>query len=194
MLLLLGRAIAGITSANILVATAYITDISSEEKRTQRFGLFNAMFGIGFIIGPVLGGVFGNYWVRLPFLAAALLSAFNLLLAFCILPLVFIFLLFGSTGEAYGTCWVLWGGDTFHWNGFWIGLSLGAFGACQALAQAFLPAVAVRLLGENATILTGITCVCIALIVIAFATQTWMVFAIMPVFAVVGIFIQAAKS
>lgn len=84
MLLLLGRAIAGITSANISVATAYIIDISSEQKRTQRFGLFNAIFGIGFMIGPVLGGVLGEYWVRLPFIAAALLSAFNVLLAFFI--------------------------------------------------------------------------------------------------------------
>lgn len=50
----LGRAITGLTSANVSVATAYITDISPEDKRARRFGLFNAMFGIGFIIGPVL--------------------------------------------------------------------------------------------------------------------------------------------
>ena len=77
-MLLLGRAIAGLTSANIAVATAYITDISPEDQRAQRFGLFNAMFGIGFIIGPVLGGVLGDYWLRLPFIAAAVLNACNL--------------------------------------------------------------------------------------------------------------------
>lgn len=55
-MLLLGRAIAGLTSANVSVATAYVTDISPEDKRARRFGLLNAMFGIGFIIGPVLGG------------------------------------------------------------------------------------------------------------------------------------------
>ena len=59
-LLFVGRAIAGLTSANISVATAYITDISPEEKRARRFGLFNAMFGLGFIIGPVAGGVLGD--------------------------------------------------------------------------------------------------------------------------------------
>ncbi|WP_411196905.1 MFS transporter, partial [Rhizobium sp.] len=59
LLLFVGRAIAGLTSANISVATAYITDISPEETRARRFGLFNAMFGLGFIIGPVLGGVLG---------------------------------------------------------------------------------------------------------------------------------------
>ena len=53
---MLGRAISGVTSANMAVATAYITDISTEEERPKRFGLFHATFGIGFIIGPVLGG------------------------------------------------------------------------------------------------------------------------------------------
>jgi len=50
-MLLLGRAIAGLTSANVSVATAYITDISPEDTRARRFGLFNAMFGIGFSSG-----------------------------------------------------------------------------------------------------------------------------------------------
>ena len=59
-MLVLGRAIAGLTSANMAVATAYITDISAEDERAQRFGYFHAMFGIGFIIGPVLGGVAGR--------------------------------------------------------------------------------------------------------------------------------------
>lgn len=85
-MLVLGRAIAGLTSANMAVATAYITDISPEELRAKRFGLFHAMFGIGFIIGPVLGGVLGDYWVRAPFLAAALLNGVNLALALFVLP------------------------------------------------------------------------------------------------------------
>ena len=84
--LLLGRAIAGVTSANMSVAMAYLTDISPEETRPRRFGLFNAMFGIGFIIGPVLGGVLGDYWLRLPFIAAAALNAANLVVAIFILP------------------------------------------------------------------------------------------------------------
>ena len=80
-MLLVGRAIAGLTSANMAVATAYITDISHEDERAGRFGIFNAMFGIGFIIGPVLGGLLGDYWLRLPFIAAAVLNACNMLLA-----------------------------------------------------------------------------------------------------------------
>ncbi|MCX8567599.1 TCR/Tet family MFS transporter [Aminobacter sp. MET-1] len=225
-MLLLGRAVAGLTSANISVATAYITDISPKEQRARRFGLFNAMFGVGFIIGPVLGGVLGDHWLRLPFIAAAALNACNLLLAFFILPesrtpsrekidlaalnplkplrwvfsvksllpVIFVFFVFSATGEAYGTSWALWGSDTFNWNGLWIGLSLGAFGVCQALAQAFLPGPAVKLLGERATILIGIACACTALVVMAFATDGWMIFAIMPVFALGGIGVPALQS
>jgi DHA1 family tetracycline resistance protein-like MFS transporter len=85
-ILVLGRAISGITSANIAVATAYITDISTEEERAKRFGLFHAMFGIGFIIGPVLGGFLGDLWVRAPFIAAALLNGVNFALALFVLP------------------------------------------------------------------------------------------------------------
>jgi len=85
-ILVLGRAISGVTSANMAVATAYITDISTEEERAKRFGLFHAMFGIGFIIGPVLGGLLGDIWVRAPFIAAALLNGVNFLLALYALP------------------------------------------------------------------------------------------------------------
>jgi DHA1 family tetracycline resistance protein-like MFS transporter len=218
-MLLLGRAIAGLTSANMSVATAYMTDISPEDQRARRFGLFNAMFGAGFIVGPVLGGFLGDYWLRLPFIAAAALNACNLLLAFFVLPesrtpgrqrislaalnplrplrwvftmrgllpIVVVFFILAATGEAYGTCWALWGFDTFQWNGFWIGLSLGMFGICQMLAQAFLPGPATKLLGERKAVLVGIACVCTALVVLAFANRGWIVFAIMPVFALGGI-------
>ncbi|MFZ6720555.1 TCR/Tet family MFS transporter [Undibacterium sp. Ji49W] len=228
-MLLLGRAIAGLTSANMSVAMAYITDISPEDQRARRFGLFNAVFGAGFIIGPVLGGVLGDYWLRLPFIAAALLNAGNLLLALFVLPesrapdredhekldlavlnplrplrsvfamknlapVIIIFFLLSATGEVYGTCWALWGNDVFGWNGLWIGLSLGTYGVCQSLAQAFLPGPAVKLLGERGTILTGIAGTCIALVVMAFARQGWMVFAVMPVFVLGGIGVPALQS
>lgn len=225
-MLLIGRAIAGLTSANISVATAYITDISAEDTRARRFGLFNAMFGVGFIIGPVLGGLLGDYWLRLPFIAAAVLNAGNLLLALFILPesraadrksmslaalnplrpfrwifsmqgllpIIVVFFIFSGVGEVYGTCWALWGHDAFGWNGLWIGLSLGTYGACQALAQAFLPGPAVKLLGERATILAGMTGTGLALIILAFTTHPWVVFAIMPVFVLGGVGVPSLQS
>lgn len=85
-MLFLGRAIAGVTAANIAVATAYITDITPEDQRARRFGWFHAMFGIGFIIGPAIGGVLGDQWVRAPFLLAAVLNGLNALMAVFVLP------------------------------------------------------------------------------------------------------------
>jgi DHA1 family tetracycline resistance protein-like MFS transporter len=111
-----------------------------------------------------------------------------------LLPIIFVFFIFSATGEVYGTCWALWGSDTFQWNGFWIGLSLGTFGVCQTLAQAFLPDPAVKLLGERAAILAGVAGASIALVVMAFATRSWMIFAIMPVFALGGIGVPALQS
>jgi DHA1 family tetracycline resistance protein-like MFS transporter len=225
-MLLLGRAIAGLTSANMSVATAYITDISPADQRARRFGLFNAVFGVGFIVGPILGGVLGDYWVRLPFIAAALLNGGNLLLAVFVLPesrkpsgeklkiatlnplqpfrwifsmrsmlpIVVVFFIFSGIGEVYGTCWALWGHDVFGWNGLWIGLSLGMYGACQALAQGFLPGPAVKLFGERVTILGGVACTCLALIIIAFTKESWVVFAIMPVFVLGGIGVPSLQA
>lgn len=84
--LFVGRAIAGITGANLAVAQAYIADITPEAQRARRFGVFSAMFGLGFILGPVLGGVLGGVWVRAPFLAAAALNGLNFLMALLVLP------------------------------------------------------------------------------------------------------------
>lgn len=84
--LVVGRTIAGITSANMAVGTAYVTDITPEAERAKRFGLMGSMMGIGFIVGPILGGVLGTWWLRSPFLAAALLNGLNLLVALLVLP------------------------------------------------------------------------------------------------------------
>src|SRR6185436_17066357 len=81
-----GRIIAGIFAASFTTAGAYIADVSTPEKRAQNFGLIGAAFGLGFIIGPVLGGLLGQINVRLPFFAAAGLALINWLYGFFILP------------------------------------------------------------------------------------------------------------
>lgn len=83
--LVVGRLVAGITSANMSVAGAYIADITEEKDRAQRFGWMSAAFGIGFIVGPVLGGLLSIYFLRAPFLVAAGLNALNLVLALVVL-------------------------------------------------------------------------------------------------------------
>lgn len=84
--LFVGRIIAGITGASFTTASAYIADISTPEKRAQNFGIIGAAFGIGFIIGPMLGGVLGHYGLKLPFLAAAGLALVNAAYGYFVLP------------------------------------------------------------------------------------------------------------
>jgi DHA1 family tetracycline resistance protein-like MFS transporter len=84
--LFVGRIIAGIMGASFTTGAAYIADVSSPEKRAQNFGLIGAAFGLGFIIGPVLGGLLGEYGSRVPFLAAGGLSLVNWIYGFFILP------------------------------------------------------------------------------------------------------------
>ncbi len=82
----MGRIIAGILGASFTTGAAYIADISTPEKRAQNFGLLGAAFGLGFIIGPVLGGLLGQYGTRVPFIAAAGFSFVNWLYGYFILP------------------------------------------------------------------------------------------------------------
>ena len=84
--LFVGRVLAGIAGASFTTATAYIADISTPEKRAQNFGLVGAAFGIGFIVGPGIGGLLGHYGARVPFMAAAGLSLCNLLYGYFVLP------------------------------------------------------------------------------------------------------------
>lgn len=84
--LYVGRVVAGVSGANLAVSTAYITDISKENDRARLFGYMNAAFGLGFVAGPILGGVVGSLSPRYPFLFAALFNGLNLVLAFFMLP------------------------------------------------------------------------------------------------------------
>lgn len=84
--LFVARVLAGITGASFTTASAYIADISTPEKRSQNFGIIGAAFGLGFIVGPVIGGILGQYGSRVPFIAAAVLSILNWLYGYFILP------------------------------------------------------------------------------------------------------------
>lgn len=81
-----GRVIAGITGANFAAATAYIADVSPPEKRAANFGLIGAAFGLGFILGPALGGLLGNVGLRVPFMVAGGLTLLNWLYGVLVLP------------------------------------------------------------------------------------------------------------
>ena len=84
--LFVGRAIAGIAGATFATANAYIADVSDSEMRAQNFGLLGSAWGLGFILGPVIGGLLGEYGPRVPFFAAAALAGANVLYGFFVLP------------------------------------------------------------------------------------------------------------
>ena len=84
--LFVGRLIAGVMGASFTTATAYIADISTPEKRAQNFGLVGAAFGLGFIIGPVIGGLASKWGTSVPFMIAAGLTLMNVLYGYFILP------------------------------------------------------------------------------------------------------------
>ena len=81
-----GRVVSGIASATISTAQAYIADITAPEKRAGAFGMLGAAFGVGFVLGPALGGLLGHYDLRLPFLVAAAMSLANFAYGYFILP------------------------------------------------------------------------------------------------------------
>ncbi len=81
-----GRIIAGITGASFTTGAAYIADISTTETRAKNFGLIGAAFGLGFVIGPALGGLLAGLGLRAPFYAAAGLCLLNALYGYFILP------------------------------------------------------------------------------------------------------------
>jgi DHA1 family tetracycline resistance protein-like MFS transporter len=84
--LFLGRAVSGMAGASFTPAYAYVADITSKEQRAKNFGIISAMFGLGFIIGPALGGLLGQWGPRAPFYAAAVLSLLNLCYGIFVLP------------------------------------------------------------------------------------------------------------
>lgn len=84
-LLLVGRILGGITAATHSTANAYMADISAPHEKAQRFGLLMAGFGVGFVLGPILGGFLAEYGTRAPFWAAGALALANALLGFAVL-------------------------------------------------------------------------------------------------------------
>lgn len=84
--LLIGRILAGVAGATYTTATAYIADISSASDRAARFGMMGAAFGIGFVLGPAIGGIAAEWHITAPFWIAAAISALNVVFGLFVLP------------------------------------------------------------------------------------------------------------
>ena len=218
--LFVGRVLAGITGASFTTASAYIADVSPPEKRAQNFGLVGAAFGVGFILGPAVGGFLGSYGPRVPFFVAAGLTMVNLLYGFFVLPeslapenrrpfdwrranpigslmrlgkypiilgLVASLVLVYIAGFAVQGTWTFYTMEKFKWDEKTVGLSLAAIGVSFAVVQGGLSRVIIPKLGQERSVYVGLLFSAIGLSLFGFASQSWMMFAFMAVYAMGGI-------
>ena len=220
-LLLLARVLAGAFGATFSTANAYIADISPPEKRAANFGLMGAAFGLGFIIGPALGGLIGEHFgARAPFFAVAALGALNLTYGFfflpetlkpenrrrfdlrranalgnfrefqkypIILPVAFVILLAELARWVYPSVWAYYGQEKFDWSPAAIGFSLMAVGLSAAIVQGGLTRVVIPKIGERAASILGMGVAVVAFAGFAFATQPWMIYALIGFSAIAGL-------
>lgn len=225
--LFVGRIIAGLTGASITTASAYIADVSTPENRAKNFGMIGAAFGLGFIIGPVLGGLLGQYGSRVPFYAAAVLCLLNFLYGYFILPeslskenrrafewkranpigallnlkkypsliglILAIFLLYVGSHAVHSN-WSFFTMYRFGWDEKMVGISLGVVGLLVGLVQGGLVRFTSSRLGNQKSIYLGLSLYTIGMLLFAFATQSWMMFAFLVPYCLGGIAGPALQS
>ena len=218
--LFVARVVSGIFGASFTTGFAYIADVSPPEKRAQNFGLVGAAFGLGFIIGPVTGGILGELGPRVPFFVAAGLTLLNMAYGYFVLPeslpadrrrpfewkranplgtllalrrypqviglissLVFVYI---ASHAVQGT-WAYFTIEKFNWSPKDIGLSLGAVGILSAFVQGFLIRKAIPALGAWRTLIVGMVCNVVGLILFALVQQQWMLYAFLVPYAFGGL-------
>ncbi|WP_018342656.1 TCR/Tet family MFS transporter [Cytophaga aurantiaca] len=219
--LFVGRLLAGISGASFTTATAYIADISTPENRTQNFGLVGVAFGLGFIIGPVIGGVTGDWWgPRAPFMVAAAFTLLNVLYGYFFVPeslpkenrrtfewkranpigsllhlkkypivagLVAAMFLFFIAGHAVQSNWTFFTEYKFEWDKKEVGYSLGFVGLIVAIVQGGLIRIIIPKIGQKWAVYIGLVLNAFGLLLFAFATEGWMMIAILIPYALGGI-------
>lgn len=218
--LFVGRIIAGITGASFTTASAYIADVSTNENRAKNFGLIGAAFGIGFVIGPALGGLLAGLGVRAPFYAAAALCLLNSLYGYFFLPeslnqehrrefhwkranplgslrllkkyptiggLAFCFFLIYLAAQSVQGNWSFFTIYRFNWSEKMVGLSLAVVGLLVGAVQGGLNRVINPRLGNERSIYVGLVLYVLGLVLFAFATQGWMMFAFLIPYCLGGI-------
>jgi len=213
--LFVGRVIAGIMGASFTTASAYIADISTPENRAQNFGMIGAVFGVGFIIGPVLGGFLGEIGPRVPFIVTAGLTALNFVYGWFFLPeslkpenrrrfdwkranpvgtlmsvlkykvvagLFLSLVLLNVAAHAVQSNWAYYVIEKFQWTTTMIGLSLAVVGLVFAAVQGGLIRIILPKLGQYRTVYTGLLLYATGFLLYAFATHSWMMYAITVVY------------
>ncbi len=218
--LFVGRLIAGITGASFSTATAYIADISTPDKRAQNFGMIGAAFGLGFIIGPAMGGMLAHFGVRAPFIAAAVLTLINWLYGYFILPeslspenrrkfewkranpvgsllqlrkypavggLIVSFVFIYLAAHAVQSTWSYYSIEKFHWTESMVGFSFAVVGLMVAIVQGGLIRKVIPALGQAKSVYVGLGFYCVGMVLFAFATKGWMMYAFTVIYCLGGI-------
>src|SRR6185503_417336 len=208
--LFVGRIIAGLTGASFTTASAYIADISTQETRAKNFGMIGAAFGLGFIIGPALGGLLAGLGIRAPFYAAAILCLLNTLYGYFVLPeslskehrrefhwkranpfgslllfkryptigkLAISFFLIYMAAQSVQANWSFFTIYRFNWSEKMVGISLAVVGVLVGAVQGGLTRVINPKLGNEKSIYLGLILYAVGLVLFAFATTGWMMFA-----------------
>lgn len=216
-----GRIIAGITGASFTTASAYIADISTDEtSRAKNFGLIGAAFGLGFVLGPALGGLLAKFGLRAPFYAAAVLCLINCLYGYFFLPeslakenrrpfewkranpfgslkflsrhpeiaglSVAFFLIYLGSQAVQGN-WNFFTQYRFGWHSDMVGWSLALVGVLVGAVQGGLTRVVVPKIGNERSIYVGLGLYTLGMVLFAFATQSWMMFAFLVPYCLGGI-------
>lgn len=219
--LFIGRVIAGFTGASFTTATAYIADVSTDEtSRAKNFGMIGAAFGLGFVLGPALGGLLANWGLRAPFYAAAVLCLLNCLYGYFFLPeslskenrrpfdwkranpfgslkfltrhpeiggLALSFFLIYLGSQAVNGNWNFFTIYRFNWSERMVGISLAVVGVLAGAVQAGLTRVINPKIGNEKSIYLGLSLYRLGMVLFAFATQGWMMFAFLVPYCLGGI-------
>jgi DHA1 family tetracycline resistance protein-like MFS transporter len=211
-LLFLGQALTGVFGGTIGTCQAAIADMTSKEDRAKNFSLVGAAFGIGFIVGPAIGGLLAEFGQRVPFVAAALFTFGSFVFGWFNFPdtlkaehrrafdwrranplgalrsmrklpgmgqTLLVLMLWNIAGASYPLTWSYYGIARFNWSNGMIGLSLAVVGGITALSQGFITGRFVRAYGEHKAVVYGMVGGIATFIAYAFATESWMAFAIM---------------
>ncbi|WP_411820693.1 TCR/Tet family MFS transporter [Hyphococcus formosus] len=220
-LIVIARMLAGAFAATFSTANAYIADISPPEKRAANFGLMGAAFGLGFIIGPGIGGLLGDhYGPRAPFFFVAATGAINFIFGMFALPETFkpenrrkfewkranafgsfnqfakyptmlpiaLVLFFAQIAHwTYPSIWSYYAEEKFAWTPSLIGASLMFVGLMSAIVQGGLTRIIIPKIGERASAITAMCITATSYVLFAFASQGWMVYAVIAFSALGGL-------
>ena len=191
-----------------------MADISTNEDKAKNFGLLGAAFGVGFVLGPMVGGLLAEYGSRAPFFAAAAIAFANMLFGYFVLPetvtdatrrkfewrranpfgafkqmkklpglmpMLMVFLLLSIAFFVYPSIWAFFGRAQFNWDARMVGLSLAGYGFGIVIIQGALIRPILKRFGERNTAIFGMCMHLLTFLVYPFMSETWHVFAYMPI-------------